>query len=112
MSAQNYEIYVDWSKAITPNQQKVDPPVNLGDDPRQYGACSGVEPDLFFPERGESLEPAVKVCASCIVKTECLEYAIVNRERSGVWGGESERSRRRIIKARKVAKLSIAQGDN
>lgn len=64
--------------------------------------CIGVDPDIFFPERGASLQPAKSVCFSCPVRTPCLEFALEHREKSGVWGGTSERERRRIIRHRQT----------
>lgn len=72
------------------------------------GSCRGTDPDVFFPDRGESLEPAKSICAECIVRDECLEYALENRERFGVWGGTSERERRRIRRARRDATPKVA----
>jgi len=68
-----------------------------------FGACRGTDPDVFFPDRGESLEPAKQVCAGCVVRDECLEHALRNGERFGVWGGTSERERRRIRRQRRTA---------
>ncbi len=68
-----------------------------------FGACRGVDPDLFFPDRGESLEPAKRICGECAVRDECLEHALANGERFGVWGGTSERERRRIRRQRRTA---------
>ena len=65
------------------------------------GSCRGMDPEVFFPDRGESLAPAKAICADCIVRDECLEYALDNRERFGVWGGTSERERRRLRRARR-----------
>lgn len=65
-----------------------------------YAACAGVDPELFFPGRGESLRPARAVCARCVVRAQCLEHAITNEEHHGVWGGTSERERRRIRRQR------------
>ncbi len=65
-----------------------------------YAACMGVDPDLFFPERGASTREAKAVCGRCVVRTECLEYALSNAEKFGIWGGMSERERRRIRKLR------------
>lgn len=67
------------------------------------GSCRGTDPELFFPDRGESLAPAKAICAECIVADECLEYALANGERFGVWGGTSERERRRIRRRRRDA---------
>ena len=58
--------------------------------------CLGVDPDLFFPERGASTREAKEVCKGCVVRDDCLEYALANGEKFGIWGGMSERERRRI----------------
>lgn len=65
------------------------------------GACRAAEPSSFFPVDGAGVELAKKVCAGCPVRSACLEYAIANRIDHGVWGGESERARYRIIRARR-----------
>lgn len=65
--------------------------------------CLGVEPDLFFPERGEPTKHAKAVCEGCVVKAECLEFALVNGEKHGIWGGKSERERRRLRRERAQA---------
>ena len=64
------------------------------------GNCAGMNPDLFFPARGEASAPAKAVCAPCEVKERCLNYAIEGGERFGVWGGMSERERRRVRRGR------------
>ena len=56
--------------------------------------CLGVDPDLFFPERGASTREAKEVCRGCEVRIDCLEYALQNGEKFGIWGGMSERERR------------------
>ncbi len=66
--------------------------------------CLGVDPDLFFPERGASTKEAKEVCRACVVREDCLEYALDNGEKFGIWGGMSERERRRIRRARAVAR--------
>ena len=58
--------------------------------------CLGVDPDLFFPERGASTREAKEVCRGCVVKQDCLEYALATGEKFGIWGGMSERERRKI----------------
>ena len=70
--------------------------------------CMGVDPDLFFPERGASTREAKEVCRGCVVREECLEYALVNSEKFGIWGGMSERERRRLRRARTLARRSGA----
>ena len=62
--------------------------------------CSGADQDLFFPERGASTRKAKAICAACAVKEECLEFAITQGERFGIWGGLSERERRKIRRQR------------
>ena len=66
--------------------------------------CMGVDPDLFFPERGASTKEAKEVCRACVVREDCLEYALDNGEKFGIWGGMSERERRRLRRARAVAR--------
>lgn len=67
------------------------------------GACNGIDPDLFFPTRGNSPKPAVAVCKTCTVADTCLEYALDNRIMNGVWGGHAARGRRKILAARLAA---------
>ncbi len=64
--------------------------------------CLGVDPDLFFPERGASTREAKEVCRGCVVREDCLEYALIHGEKFGIWGGLSERERRRIRRARSI----------
>jgi WhiB family redox-sensing transcriptional regulator len=68
---------------------------------RQRAACRGVDPDIFYPASDEEAEAAKAICAQCPVREACLEYALANRERDGVWGGATERERRRIIRQRR-----------
>lgn len=63
------------------------------------GNPHGIEPDLFFPEKGGSTVPAKTECARCFMSAACLSYALENGEQFGVWGGVSERDRR-VIKRR------------
>jgi WhiB family redox-sensing transcriptional regulator len=68
---------------------------------RQKAACRGVDPDIFYPVTEEEAEDAKAICASCPVKEACLEWALSTREHDGVWGGCTERERRRIIRRRR-----------
>jgi WhiB family redox-sensing transcriptional regulator len=70
---------------------------------QDYSRCLGVDPDMFFPERGASTREAKEVCRGCVVKEPCLEYALSNGEKFGIWGGLSERERRRIRRQRAQA---------
>ena len=58
--------------------------------------CAQTDPEAFFPEKGGSTRDAKRICASCDVRDRCLEYALRNDERFGIWGGLSERERRRL----------------
>ncbi len=66
-----------------------------------HGKCRGADPSAFFPSDGTGVERAQRVCDSCPVKVECLEYALEHRIEHGVWGGASERERRRILRRRR-----------
>jgi WhiB family transcriptional regulator, redox-sensing transcriptional regulator len=68
---------------------------------RQRAACRGVDPDIFYPVSEEEAEEARAICRSCPVVETCLEWALTNRERDGVWGGATERERRRMIRQRR-----------
>ncbi len=63
---------------------------------RERALCAETDPEAFFPEKGGSTREAKKVCTGCEVRAECLEYALANDERFGIWGGLSERERRRL----------------
>lgn len=65
------------------------------------GACRNYPPAAFFPSDGVGVDAARRICADCKVRVECLEYALEARIDHGVWGGCSERERRRILKRRR-----------
>lgn len=72
------------------------------------GKCRDLPPETFFPSDGVGVEVARRICADCPVKAECLEYALYNRIEHGVWGGASERERRRIARFRRsVASVTV-----
>ena len=66
------------------------------------GKCQDMPPSVFFPNDGVGVEIARRICANCPVKAPCLEYALLNRIDHGVWGGSSERERRRIARRRRL----------
>lgn len=68
---------------------------------RDYSACRGIDPDTFFPVSEEQAEQAKAICAQCAVRQACLEHALGAREVEGVWGGATERERRRMIRQRR-----------
>jgi WhiB family redox-sensing transcriptional regulator len=66
------------------------------------GRCRDLPPEIFFPSDGVGVEVARRYCAECPVKGPCLEYALENHIEHGVWGGASERERRRIARSRRT----------
>lgn len=67
-----------------------------------FALCAQVDPEAFFPEKGGSTRDAKRICANCEVENQCLDYALRNDERFGIWGGLSERERRKLKKAAKA----------
>jgi WhiB family redox-sensing transcriptional regulator len=65
-------------------------------DWQERALCAQTDPEAFFPEKGGSTREAKRICAGCEVRAECLEYALAQDERFGIWGGLSERERRRL----------------
>ena len=63
---------------------------------QERALCAQTDPEAFFPEKGGSTREAKKVCTGCDVRIECLEYALDHDERFGIWGGLSERERRKL----------------
>jgi WhiB family redox-sensing transcriptional regulator len=72
------------------------------------GACRNYPAAAFFPSDGVGVDAARSICAGCTVTDACLEYALVNRIDHGVWGGASERQRRRILRGRRQAAKGAA----
>ena len=65
-------------------------------DWRADALCAQTDPEVFFPEKGGSPALAKRVCRVCPVRLPCLAFALAVGERHGVWGGLSERERRRV----------------
>jgi WhiB family redox-sensing transcriptional regulator len=72
------------------------------------GNCRDYAPSKFFPSDGVGVEVARRICATCPVKEPCLEYALRNGIDHGVWGGASERERRRIARRRRLERAAAA----
>ncbi|GEL16956.1 hypothetical protein PA7_07930 [Pseudonocardia asaccharolytica DSM 44247 = NBRC 16224] len=75
------------------------PPAESEQDWQEQALCAQTDPEAFFPEKGGSTREAKRICAGCEVRAECLEYALAQDERFGIWGGLSERERRRLRRA-------------
>ncbi len=68
---------------------------------RSQALCKGIDPEVFYPISDEEADEAKSICGSCSVRLMCLEYALASRERDGIWGGATERERRRILRQRR-----------
>ncbi len=64
-------------------------------------ACREKDPELFFPADYRGVEVARRICGGCPVARACLEYALEGHVAHGVWGGTSERARRRLAARRR-----------
>ena len=73
---------------------------------RKHAACRGIDPDVLYPVSDEEADEAKAICDQCAVREACLEHALANREREGVWGGTTERERRRIHRQRRKSALA------
>lgn len=69
--------------------------------------CSQTDPEAFYPEKGGSTKEAKRICAACPAQQMCLEWALANRERFGIWGGKSERERRILLSRREEQETAI-----
>lgn len=71
-------------------------PATEDDQWQERALCAQTDPEAFFPEKGGSTREAKRICQGCEVRDACLEYALAHDERFGIWGGLSERERRRL----------------
>ena len=69
----------------------------------ELAACRGADPEIFFRGQGQEVDTAKRICAGCPVQLPCLQAALERGEKFGVWGGMSEKQRRRIRRERKIA---------
>jgi WhiB family transcriptional regulator, redox-sensing transcriptional regulator len=70
---------------------------------RRHSACRGLDPEIFYPPTDEEAATAKVVCSACSVRETCLDFALRGREKEGVWGGATEKERRRILRQRRRA---------
>ena len=82
--------------SLVPDPLDVAPATDEDDQWQENALCAQTDPEAFFPEKGGSTREAKRICMGCEVRDKCLEYALTNDERFGIWGGLSERERRRL----------------
>ncbi len=93
------------NSCAAPSPKQTHPPTGYdGTSWRLRANCRGVDPELFFPERGEPTNEAKEVCKGCAVRAKCLEFALTSGERQGIWGGLSEKERRKARRSRAQAR--------
>jgi WhiB family redox-sensing transcriptional regulator len=93
-----------WSAAVVESDDELtvdELTVDIGDDGatlpwQEQALCAQTDPEAFFPEKGGSTREAKRVCGRCDVRGDCLSFALAHDERFGIWGGLSERERRRL----------------
>ncbi|OBB59026.1 transcription factor WhiB [Mycobacterium sp. 852013-51886_SCH5428379] len=86
--------------SVVPDRVEFDPAITEDDADadlwQERALCAQTDPEAFFPEKGGSTREAKRICMGCEVRDECLDYALAHDERFGIWGGLSERERRRL----------------
>ena len=84
--------------SLVPERPELDAvaPATSDDQWQERALCAQTDPEAFFPEKGGSTREAKRICLGCEVRDACLEYALAHDERFGIWGGLSERERRRL----------------
>jgi WhiB family redox-sensing transcriptional regulator len=105
------EQHLDLLEHVRAGDVGVDVDVLAGDPQWQERAlCAQTDPEAFFPEKGGSTRHAKQICSACWVQAECLDYALAHDERFGIWGGLSERERRRLRRGELRADAQDADG--
>jgi WhiB family redox-sensing transcriptional regulator len=90
---------------IESSLQKFNPAIWNIDNWRESANCRGVDPNLFHPERGANqadVAAARIICGKCVVSQQCLQFALDNHETKGIWGGLTEKQRRRLRSQRNI----------
>ena len=82
--------------SVVPDQTEFEPGADEDEQWQERALCAQTDPEAFFPEKGGSTREAKRICLGCEVKDRCLDYALAHDERFGIWGGLSERERRRL----------------
>jgi hypothetical protein len=58
--------------------------------------CAETDPEVFFPEKGESARPAREICGECAIRVECLQVALSRGYNDGIWGGLTPKERAKL----------------
>jgi WhiB family transcriptional regulator, redox-sensing transcriptional regulator len=82
--------------SVVPVPTELEPAIDEDEQWQERALCAQTDPEAFFPEKGGSTREAKRICLGCEVRDECLDYALAHDERFGIWGGLSERERRRL----------------
>lgn len=101
MMADEGDRVVEWGDAPTEDLGVLVHLFDTAEDEQEWqerALCAQTDPEAFFPEKGGSTREAKRICQGCEVRSECLEYALGHDERFGIWGGLSERERRKLKK--------------
>ena len=101
MMADEGDRVVEWGDAPTEDLGVLVHLFDAAEDEQEWqerALCAQTDPEAFFPEKGGSTREAKRICQGCEVRSECLEYALGHDERFGIWGGLSERERRKLKK--------------
>ena len=96
-------------QSLDMNSPELLQPLEIEENWQDDANCLGVDTNLFYPERGASTREAKEVCRGCVVRADCLEFALQNGEKFGIWGGLTERERKRIRRQRTQAARSIIE---
>jgi len=91
------KVLIDGLAADAPDDDAVTGRLAEDLDWQDEALCKESDPEAFFPEKGGSTKQAKAVCKRCPITEKCLQYALDNDERYGIWGGKSERERRQIL---------------
>jgi WhiB family transcriptional regulator, redox-sensing transcriptional regulator len=104
MSAGGRTEHMRVAKIATPSVERMGGV--MGTEWVSEGKCRDMDSAIFFPSDGIGVQIARRICEDCPVKSPCLEYALADRVDHGVWGGTSERERRRILRSRRMSSMA------
>jgi WhiB family redox-sensing transcriptional regulator len=85
----------DYTKGGRPRHKSLSSTAALAEI-NELANCKGIDPEIFFPEQRETARTAKEICRACVVRQQCLDYALENNEKFGIWGGAGEKERRRL----------------